>query len=447
MKISKIHIQNYFQFQNLKLDLTYPKGHEKEGQALDKVCIIGQSGTGKTNLLKLIRHILYHVSGLGLHAQLSEQIKLLPEQYLEIELAHAGESYNMTWGANESNSIFGYDKAIPEDLISTLLYFPAGLATTYPNGIKEVNLSNTLAEIKSRTLKHTIYFAFDAAGLNDFWQLAKNDLLQYQLDEADFRVELTREAEKQKEAINITEQLKAWKRAHPNPVEKIAVECLNPILNRFHLAVKTEIEHYRKAEFLQIYSKSTQTVIPYEKLSTGTRQIIYTALPIYQLLVANSIVLMDEPETSFYPDIQQEIINYYTSFDSEKQSQFFFATHSPIIASAFEPWEIVELKFDRTGNIYRELYYNSDKENHVKNYHTDPRYLRWDSILTKVFDLAEEGNEPYRSEMLTEFALLKRKINQLERNGKLQNPDQKAKAIIEEFRRVGELLDWETHKA
>ncbi len=43
------------QFKNLELELTYPNGHEKEGQPLDKICIIGQSGTGKTNLLNIIK--------------------------------------------------------------------------------------------------------------------------------------------------------------------------------------------------------------------------------------------------------------------------------------------------------------------------------------------------------------------------------------------------------
>ena len=54
MKIEYLEIKNYKQFADLTLDLTYPKGHEKEGEPLDKICIIGQSGTGKTNLLNLI---------------------------------------------------------------------------------------------------------------------------------------------------------------------------------------------------------------------------------------------------------------------------------------------------------------------------------------------------------------------------------------------------------
>jgi len=45
MKIQNLEIRNYKQFTDLKLDLIYPKGHTKEGQPLDKICIIGQSGT------------------------------------------------------------------------------------------------------------------------------------------------------------------------------------------------------------------------------------------------------------------------------------------------------------------------------------------------------------------------------------------------------------------
>ncbi len=51
MKVSHIYIKDYHQFKDFELDLTYPAGHPKAGKPLDKVCIIGQSGTGKTSLL------------------------------------------------------------------------------------------------------------------------------------------------------------------------------------------------------------------------------------------------------------------------------------------------------------------------------------------------------------------------------------------------------------
>jgi len=58
MKVSRLHIRNYQQIKDLELDLTYPAGHAKAGQPLDKACIIGQSGTGKTTLLKIIREFV-----------------------------------------------------------------------------------------------------------------------------------------------------------------------------------------------------------------------------------------------------------------------------------------------------------------------------------------------------------------------------------------------------
>jgi len=51
-------MKNYNKFKNLTIDFTYPKGHKKEGQPLDKVCFLGQSGTGKTSLQNVIRATL-----------------------------------------------------------------------------------------------------------------------------------------------------------------------------------------------------------------------------------------------------------------------------------------------------------------------------------------------------------------------------------------------------
>ena len=79
MKITGIDISEYRQFKNIKFDFTYPEGHEKAGQPLEKVCFIGQSGTGKTTLLNIIRdfflisddgHQLYRRKQLNRHTSL-----------------------------------------------------------------------------------------------------------------------------------------------------------------------------------------------------------------------------------------------------------------------------------------------------------------------------------------------------------------------------------------
>lgn len=176
--------------------------------------------------------------------------------------------------------------------------------------------------------------------------------------------------------------------------------------------------------------------VPNNLLSTGTKQIILTTLPLYASKPTKTIILFDEPERSLYPDIQTKIIDFYTSLSTD--CQFFFATHSPLIASCFEPWEIIELKFKPDGSVYRELYYDSQKENHVDNYTIDPRYLRWDSILTRIFDLDNDSNEA-RTRKLMELATLRSKLHKA--NGKLSIEEkQKLQA---QFEKLANLLDWE----
>lgn len=122
-------------------------------------------------------------------------------------------------------------------------------------------------------------------------------------------------------------------------------------------------------------------------------------MPLYLLKPKHTIVLFDEPERSLYPDLQRFIIDFYSSLTED--CQFFYATHSPIIASSFEPWEIVELKFDEEGHVYRELYYEG--ENHVDKYKYNPRYMRWDDILQRIFDMENDGSI-LRKEKLDELA-------------------------------------------
>ena len=60
MKLKKLKINSHYHLKDLEFDFTYPKGHPKVGQPLDKICFIGQSATGKTNIIHLISEaILY----------------------------------------------------------------------------------------------------------------------------------------------------------------------------------------------------------------------------------------------------------------------------------------------------------------------------------------------------------------------------------------------------
>jgi len=62
-------------------------------------------------------------------------------------------------------------------------------------------------------------------------------------------------------------------------------------------------------KFIEIQSLEG-TEIPYNGWSTGTKQVILTMTPLFKLNTDDSIILLDEPERSLYPDIQTEIISY-----------------------------------------------------------------------------------------------------------------------------------------
>ncbi len=168
--------------------------------------------------------------------------------------------------------------------------------------------------------------------------------------------------------------MKAWKQATPNPVAEYARK-LNPLLNELCLEVNPDFTYTSEEDiqFIELKHKGGER-IPFNGWSTGTLQIIFTATPLLQLNTEKAVILVDEPETSLYPDMQTNIIPFYTQL--APQAQFFFATHSPIIASCFEPWEIVELQFDDNGYVVQKQYYDEDQERHIDNYGTFNIFLQ-----------------------------------------------------------------------
>lgn len=414
MKISQIEIKDYNQFKNLTLDFTYPKGHQKEGKPLDQVCFLGQSGTGKTSLLNVLRAILTanlttehdHI----LQGTLREEYQHAHNSFIKIT-AYFKEIKSIT-EIREGKKILSEWKTLPLAVTPTqfletfyqgknkLISFPAEIITNLNQILQEQQVSpvsylKTAVEFEQHKLsKKPQLFDFETDNVLEIWNEILTDINAYKITELKYSQQITKALGiSAKEGERAFENYKHWKAEHPNPLAQLAQQ-LDLILNKFSLAVKTsfDFESVDDLKFIEIQSVDG-TEIPYSGWSTGTKQVILTMTPLFKLNTDDSIILLDEPERSLYPDIQTEMINYYTEL--APNAQFFFATHSPIIASAFEPWEIVELKFNKQGAVYQEKYYQGER--HVDNYFIDPRYLRWDVILMRIFDLAVEGNEAFRN--------------------------------------------------
>lgn len=463
MKVSRIEIKDYQQFKDFTLDLTYPAGHPKAGQSLDKVCFIGQSGTGKTTILNVISDLINNLSFTKTDKVPSLK-KLNLKEYTEIKLSFQYEEYskklrssditlkNGTYNQGEIlfntiEDIGNLVMKITEEYIEIekrirVIYLETGLEKQIQLLIEEKEVINNklLANIKkqeqhdwelaeesykiSKIIKSSYDFYFDS-----FRYFLLNNLNQYDKKYSNYLQELPQKL-KDRNPNEVADELQKWSVENPNPRVEIA-KRLNEKLNYFNLKID---EEWTKGGIL-IKNLQNESV-PLDGISTGTKQILLTAIVLYLLESKDKIILFDEPENSLYPDIQRTLIKYYT--DLAPEAQFFFATHSPLIASQFEPWEIVELEFDtETGFVQRKNYYEG--ENTVDNYTIYPQYLRWDDILTKVFDLDYEGNADFREELLSKTLRLKKQIAKMENENQQETEEYKQKIdkYIENAKKLG----------
>ena len=367
-KITKIKIQSFNQFKNFTLDLTYPPGFIKdgilmEGKPLEKVCFIGQSGSGKTTLLNIIRDLtslnLSNLSDLSnknveIEYSLSDKDEIRKIEY-KVSLINGSIKTEINKVINSSNKkgkkINEIETQIGAIAFPTLMYFPSDI-------ISQINVLNKV--INEDSILNSEYsfkediIDFSSRENNIVVQKIWNNLLlriqQYQEQVNTQKVIMANtilaNQSNQQEALN---QFNEWKKYNHHPIEDLSQKYLNKFLYKFNLKINTDTELSKVFFFEPLYESKE---IKPELLSTGTKQIILRTLPFYSLwdsenetgLPRNSLILMDEPENSLYPDIQRVIVDYFQSLT--ENSQFFYATHSPIIASCFEPCERFILNFN-----------------------------------------------------------------------------------------------------
>jgi ABC-type lipoprotein export system ATPase subunit len=531
MKVKELYIKKYHQFEDFTLNLTYPDGHKFAGQPLNKVCFIGQSGTGKTSLLELLKHFIenhnmgdihrydnslsspntmkpvfsklkrtiehdldngfYIIFSTGkvnsidkveiesiTHLNFDLELTVLTNtggrefidsdlnekiSYVTLENSYNGDVENYLMGLSTHNygvqskaNLEGYFKYI-DRIEPRLFYFPSDIPIPkkqkdnlnqsqdrvianhkFYGGGQSFQIDNI--NVHSSEKKNTV-IDFSSYKVDEIWKTIRQNITTYRELEIKKSIEIAQIAQRPNvnpnDIIKASDNLKKWKQEFPSPVEELANQYLNKIINRFQLEVKTELDFERTEdiESIKIQSFIDKKEIPFEALSTGTKQVILTALPLYGLKPKDSIILFDEPERSLYPDIQTEIVDFYTSM--AENSQFFFATHSPLVAASFEPWEIIELKFnEETGNVEQELYYDIEKGRHIDNYTIYPQYLTYDGILKRVFDIKREPNDLRTSELV--------KLATLESQLKHNNLSSEAKKEkFEEYKKLADQLDWD----
>ncbi|MBV8254846.1 MAG: ATP-binding protein [Chitinophaga sp.] len=422
MKVKKLHIESHKHLKDLTLNFTYPEGHELAGQPLKRVCIIGQSATGKTTILDLLQENLFLLYYTGIDINSNKTLRRYPPSSSKYPLTGSVE-YEHESGpiiVNKKEAIFNgkissesNGKSFIEDYFSRfikLVYLGSDSINDASIRVFDQNPSDLLHNLPQNNQEwlqssgdHQHYmFEFSESQDLHVWSSLLDDILKY-------RKKITQMASELISKGSMTPaELQEWLKSNPNPLIDFA-KNFNPILERLNLEVDIIDTEYP----VPIKPKFGRNVIPISKLSTGTKGLLLSFFPLHQLNTKDAIILVDEPERSLFPDIQVELISHYERLAPE--AQLIVATHSPFIAAAFQPYERFILYFDEDGNVA--------VRNGQSPIGDDPNDILKNDFQVNYYN--EAGQKAYR-----DYLALKQKMSQ-------ETDIQKKKALLLELNHLG----------
>lgn len=373
MKIAKIILKGFQQFENFHLDLEHPQ----IGEPAEKVCFIGPNGTGKTTLLQLLAESLRHLGG----PDDTDPNNLVNLPFLAIKIQAKSEHF-WACSAPRHSDVICYrsevgqtsewqefvtnprQRTIPPHFCSQhhipvpkilnlsspgrlIIHAPADQPLLLNSSLPTTTLNDALSLFQQQfPTFHTV----SISQAREFWKVL---IYQIKKRESNYQKYLKHSENRQK----TIEQVEAeFEDTHPNILPEIG-KVWNRILAKSGLEFDVEgaTIPIQLNENLLAYVKvkGSQKPLEYNQLSSGIRNYIFKLGHIqalyFQHQIEQSFLLVDEPENSLYPDLLYGLIDEYLSII--ENTQLFVATHSPIIAAQFEPHERIHLEFDERGFV------------------------------------------------------------------------------------------------
>ncbi len=364
MKLKKLDIKSYRHLEDVDFDFTYPEGHINAGEPLKKICIIGQSATGKTSVLELIKDSLVklnsvqivnttHLIAPYINLSFQGEIEILNKNKSLI-ISERGLENKITQDAKEllqfkGSTIVEHQNLIADDL--RILYFSSDIISKetidifnqHPTNLITILSDEKYAGLDKKYNQLSYIYEFLQGKNEELWYSLLSKVLDYRKKFTQMASELINKGAIG-DIIRLNNEYSRWSAANENPLVSFG-NYFNPILQKLNL----EIDLVNTEYSIPVKSKIKEEIIPISGLSTGTKGLLLSMFPLFELDTTDSIILLDEPERSLFPDMQIELMAHYQNI--APYAQFLVATHSPFIAAAFEPEERFILYFNEDGKV------------------------------------------------------------------------------------------------
>ncbi len=415
-RISRIYFGDFQQFKELELDF-----RDLDGNASNRICFIGRNGTGKSTLLDLLSRVL---RGRWSKRMGKDVVGLLQlDNRFEAVRRNDGRRI-VTWGVPDTvrlpdvSPTAHSEYADPADLH---VWWPAEFDRNQSKHLEfapETTLADALQKAQ-RPPASRHYISPDSA--KEVW-----DVLIQRIHK---RREQREAFERREENLEKTKRqlIEEFDRAHPDVLEGL-VHLWNRLLSparlkvdRASVNVPTSMQDNLD---MRIKLSSTGEHLPYGALSTGIRNFLFQVGHLWLLYfdrdIQNGFVFIDEPENSLFPDFLFELMTLLDEILGEN-TQLFVATHSPLVAAQFEPWQRILLDWNDDGTV------SARKGTAPKG--DDPN-----DVLTQDFELTEvmgpAGRAAYRKYLSLRKQL--RRANEPEKT-----------ALLEEAAEIGRAYGFE----
>jgi hypothetical protein len=377
MKIAQLLIQSQTPFSDFQIALTYPDGHARAGEALDKVCLIGRNGAGKSSLLHILADYLrntlrYKSKGLfmvklalperSIYSVHINNNALLFHESIDTEPMWMFElirdqTFTMAFNRNYEKHCIGHEEepALYDELWfdnngrDVVLHQPADYGRDRTIGLTDAPPTKS-HEAESLLETFPLYGEISPEKTTEFWALI---IYLIHRRERNYKEYADRVEHRGKPEAVVRA---AFAVGQPEILPTLA-QVWAPILEPLGLMLDVEgavqPAHIRDKLGLFLKHKHTGQRVEYGDLGTGMRRLLFNIGHVWALLhgrdIQHGFCILEEPENGLHPAFVGQVMPMYQAL--LQGSQLFVSTHSPIIAAAFEPAERIIMTRDARGQV------------------------------------------------------------------------------------------------